>query len=80
MKITMIKTMKGANSALGNASIAYVAGQTYDMSADWQQSIANAFIDAGGAKLSDIKEKKVVEPTETQAVEDAPKKKSKKKA
>lgn len=80
MKITMIKTMQGASSAMGNQSMTYEAGETYDMSADWQINIANAFVDAGGAKLSDIKEKKVVEPTETQAIEDAPKKKSKKKA
>ena len=80
MKITMIKTMQGATSKLGNVSMSYELGKTYDMTEDWQIDIANAFVDAGGAIKAGLKEKKVVEPTETQAIEDAPKKKSKKKA
>jgi len=80
MKITMIKTMQGASTAMGNESMTYEAGETYDMSSDWQIAIANAFVDAGGAIKAGLKEKKVVEPTETQAETDAPKKKTKKKA
>ena len=50
------------------------------MSEDWQQDIAYAFIEVVGAIAVSGKEKKVVEPTETQAETDAPKKKTKKKS
>ncbi len=80
MKIVMLRSMQGANSKLGNISMTYQEGETYDMSEDWQQDIANAFIEVEGAKAVSGKEKKVVEPTETQAETDAPKKKTKKKS
>tara|TARA_R110002020_G_scaffold353089_2_gene566073 strand:- start:2597 stop:2839 length:243 start_codon:yes stop_codon:yes gene_type:complete len=80
MKIKMEKSMNGATSALGNISMVYKEGQTYDMSADWQIAIAEAFISVGAAKeVSSSREKKVDTPTETQAETDAPKKKAKKK-
>ena len=79
MKIVMLRSMQGANSKLGNISMTYQEGETYDMSEDWQQDIANAFIEVEGAKAVSGKEKKVVEPTETQAETAAPKKKTKKK-
>lgn len=80
MKIKMEKSMNGATSALGNVSMVYEEGQTYDMSSDWQQAIAEAFISTDAAKeVSISREKKVDAPTEKQAETDAPKKKSTKK-
>ena len=81
MKIVMLRSMQGANSKLGNISMTYQEGETYDMSEDWQQDIATAFIpNVEAARSVSGKEKKVVEPTETQAETDAPKKKTKKKS
>jgi hypothetical protein len=78
MKITMLKNMQGSGNAMGNVSMTYEEGQTYDMTEGWQKEIANAFVDAGGAKEVGAKETKTVEPTEKQA-EEAPVKKTRKK-
>ena len=71
--------MNGANSALGNASMVYQEGQTYDMSAEWQFAIAEGFVSIGAAKKVsssiESREKKVDAPTQTQAETDASKKK-----
>lgn len=74
----MLKTTKGASNSLGNESMNYIAGESYNMSEAWQVSIAGVFVDAGLAEINSVKETKTVEPTETQA-EDAPVKKKRKK-
>jgi len=66
MKIKMLKTMIGSANNIGSISMEYDAGKEYMMSADWQKTIAQVFIDNNGAELVGEKiEKKVVAPTET---------------
>jgi len=80
--ITMKETQKGSANQWGNASMDYEEGKTYDMSAPWQEAIAETFISLGWATASGKKETKVVAPDENQALDDKeikPKAKSKKK-
>ena len=79
MKIKMKKTIVGANSALGNVTMSYDEGKTYDMNEEWSKDIALAWIsmDIAEEVKAIKKETKIVAPKETQA-EDAPIKKSKK--
>jgi len=66
MKIKMTKTMVGSANNMGSVSMKYEAGQEYMMTADWQKTIAQVFIDLGSAELIGEKiEKKIVSPTET---------------
>lgn len=45
MRITMKVTRAGAANPQGSASVSYMRGETYDMSEDWQESVARVFID-----------------------------------
>ena len=90
MKIKMKKTIDGANSALGNVTMSYDEGKTYDMNEDWSKDIAFAWISMDYAEelkeapvkakkvATPVIEKKVVAPTNTQAETEAPTKKTKK--
>ena len=60
----MIKTSIGSATILGNKTMEYVEGETYSMLAEWQQGIANTFIQQGWAEEINKTEKKVVAPTE----------------
>lgn len=66
MRIKMLKTSIGSATVLGNKTMDYTEGETYTMSAEWQQGIAQTFIQQGWAEEIGTKvEKKVVAPTET---------------
>lgn len=67
MKITMTQTMLGSANQYGNATMEYSEGQTYDMDAPWQQSLAEVFVDNEWATEAGKKkrQKKVDAPTET---------------
>ncbi len=63
MKIKMKQSMKGASNPEGTFTMEYKEGESYEMAAAWQESIAQAFIDEGFADL----ETKVVAPKEKKA-------------
>ncbi len=57
MIIKMTRTVPGAANDAGTATMSYMAGSRYDMSADWQQDLAVVFLNEDwayevGAKMA----------------------------
>ena len=62
MKIKMLSSSSGAANPEGAVSMTYKKDEIYDMSSDWQQKIANAFISSNLAmevKVEEVKEEKI---------------------
>jgi len=62
MKIKMLLSSSGAANPEGAVSMTYKKDEIYDMSSDWQQKIANAFISSNLAmevKVEEVKEEKI---------------------
>tara|TARA_R100000231_G_scaffold58264_1_gene48113 strand:- start:842 stop:1078 length:237 start_codon:yes stop_codon:yes gene_type:complete len=61
MKIKMLVGANGSANPEGSISMSYKKDEVYDMSADWQQKIANIFISSDLAmevKVEEVKEEK----------------------
>tara|TARA_R110000824_G_scaffold97450_2_gene232933 strand:- start:1169 stop:1402 length:234 start_codon:yes stop_codon:yes gene_type:complete len=68
MKITMTQTMSGSANQLGNASMQYEAGETYDMTMPWQIELADVFVSNGWASEKGRKKQtKVDAPSEAKS-------------
>ena len=77
MKIKMKKNIVGANSALGNVTMSYDEGKTYDMNEEWSKDIAIAWISMDYAeelKEAPVKEIKIVKPIEKKVIKPTNKK------
>ena len=62
MKIKMLLSSSGAANPEGAVSMTYKKDEIYNMSSDWQQKIANAFISSNLAievKVEEVKEEKI---------------------
>lgn len=62
MKIKMLSSSSGAANPEGAVSMTYKKDEIYDMSSDWQQKIANAFVSSNLAmevKVEEVKEEKI---------------------
>ena len=62
MKIKMLSSSSGAANPEGAVSMTYKKDEIYDMSSDWQQKIANAFVSnnlAMEVKVEEVKEEKI---------------------
>ena len=62
MKIKMLLSSSGAANPEGAVSMTYKKDEIYDMSSDWQQKIANAFVSndlAMEVKVEEVKEEKI---------------------
>jgi|TARA_B100000900_G_C20117197_1_gene528370 hypothetical protein len=62
MKIKMLLSSSGAANPEGAVSMTYKKDEIYDMSSDWQQKIANAFVSSNLAmevKVEEVKEEKI---------------------
>ena len=62
MKIKMLSSSSGAANPEGAVSMTYKKDEIYDMSSDWQQKIANAFVNSNLAmevKVEEVKEEKI---------------------
>ena len=62
MKIKMLVGATGSANPEGSVSINYKKEKIYDMSADWQQKLANTFISndlAMEVKVEEVKEEKI---------------------
>ena len=62
MKIKMLVGATGSANPEGSVSINYKKDEIYDMSADWQQKLANTFISndlAMEVKVEEVKEEKI---------------------
>ena len=62
MKIKMLSSSSGAANPEGSVSMTYKKDEIYDMSSDWQQKIANAFVSSNLAmevKVEEVKEEKI---------------------
>ena len=62
MKIKMLLSSSGAANPEGAVSMTYKKDEVYDMSSDWQQKIANAFVSSNLAmevKVEEVKEEKI---------------------
>ena len=62
MKIKMLLSSSGAANPEGSVSMTYKKDEVYDMSSDWQQKIANAFVSSNLAmevKVEEVKEEKI---------------------
>jgi len=62
MKIKMLLSSSGAANPEGAVSMTYKKDEIYDMSADWQQKLANTFISndlAMEVKVEEVKEEKI---------------------
>ena len=62
MKIKMLLSSSGAANPEGAVSMTYKTDEIYDMSSDWQQKIANAFVSSNLAmevKVEEVKEEKI---------------------
>ena len=62
MKIKMLSSSSGAANPEGAVSMTYKKEEIYDMSSDWQQKIANAFVSSNLAmevKVEEVKEEKI---------------------
>ena len=71
MKIKIKTTIDGATSALGNVTMSYEEGNTYDMNEDWSKEIALAWISMDVAEelvATPVKEVKVVKPVEKKVI------------
>ena len=58
----MLLSSSGAANPEGAVSMTYKKDEIYDMSSDWQQKIANAFISSNLAmevKVEEVKEEKI---------------------
>ena len=51
MKIKMKQSIKGASNPEGTFTMEYAEGESYEMEASWQMTIAEAFVEAGFADL-----------------------------
>ena len=61
MKIKMLLSSSGAANPEGAVSMTYKKDEIYDMSSDWQQKIANAFVSSNLAmevKVQEVKKTK----------------------
>ncbi len=61
MKIKMLVGANGSANPEGSISMSYKKDEVYDMSADWQQKLANIFISSDLAmevKVEEVKEEK----------------------
>jgi hypothetical protein len=71
MKIKIKTTIDGATSALGNSTMSYEEGNTYDMNEDWSKEIALVWISMDVAEelvSTPVKEVKVVKPVEKKVI------------
>ena len=62
MKIKMLLSSSGAANPEGAVSMTYKKDEIYDMSSDWQQKIATAFVSSNLAmevKVEEVKEEKI---------------------
>ena len=62
MKIKMLVGANGSANPEGSISMSYKKDEVYDMSADWQQKLANTFISndlAMEVKVEEVKEEKI---------------------
>ena len=62
MKIKMLSSSSGAANPEGAVSMTYKKDEIYDMSSDWQQKIANAFVSSNLAmevKVEEVNEEKI---------------------
>lgn len=62
MKIKMLVGATGSANPEGSVSTNYKKDEIYDMSADWQQKLANTFISndlAMEVKVEEVKEEKI---------------------
>tara|TARA_R100001440_G_scaffold3797_1_gene8941 strand:- start:50 stop:283 length:234 start_codon:yes stop_codon:yes gene_type:complete len=62
MKIKMLLSSSGAANPEGAVSMTYKKDEIYNMSSDWQQKIANAFVSSNLAmevKVEEVKEEKI---------------------
>ena len=62
MKIKMLSSSSGAANPEGAVSMTYKKAEIYDLSSDWQQKIANAFVSSNLAmevKVEEVKEEKI---------------------
>ncbi len=58
----MLSSSSGAANPEGAVSMTYKKDEIYDMSSDWQQKIANAFVSSNLAmevKVEEVKEEKI---------------------
>lgn len=58
----MLLSSSGAANPEGAVSMTYKKDEIYDMSSDWQQKIANAFVSSNLAmevKVEEVKEEKI---------------------